>query len=697
MRTGLWPALLFLTLQGVCQPLGTLDPRLHVDAFGYLPAEPKIAVIASPQQGYNAPAPLSPAATYRVKRWYDNATVYSGSTVVWQGGTTHDQSGDKVWHFDFSTLTQPGQYYLFDSVNALRSNPFAVSDCALDAPLRAALRTLYYQRCGMGKALPFADSNWVDAGACHRGALQDLACRSIQNPTPASARDLHGGWHDAGDYNKYVNFTYGTLLDLLLAFEENPAAWGDDNGIPESGNGAPDLLDEVKYELDWLRRMQQSDGGVLCVVGVQNFASASPPSADQAQRFYGPATSSATLSAAAVFALAARQFAMLPAFSAYADTLTTAASNAWTWAESHTNSTFYNSGVVAAGEQEVDAYERGMRKLAAACFLFARTGNTTYRTYFNAHYTEAHLLQWAYAYPFETATQDALLFYGKIPAATASVKNAIQNTYAASLQNGNDDNLPAFLNGDDPYRAFLRSDNYTWGSNTTKSHQGNMFFTMNHYGLNAANATNYRNAALGFVHYFHGINPTGFCYLTNMGAFGGEASLPSVYHAWFGDGTMWDSRDVAPFKGPAPGLIAGGANPTYQPDPACACTISPPQNQPVQKAFKAWNTSWPENSWELTEPGIYTQAAYIRLMGNALQLRQEPMQCNTNPTITIQGTDTVCADGSYTYWVIAVPGSTYVWTVSGGQILSGQGTASINVKWDNGPTAGTIGLEQTFP
>ena len=613
----------------LAQTTAVPDARLHIDPFGYLPGEPKIAVIASPQTGYNAPNPLTPTPVYRVKRASDNLTVYSGPITAWKNGAVHDQSGDKVWHFDFTTLTEPGEYYLFDSLNNLRSWTFSIADCAFDAPLKAAQRALFYQRCGMPKAPPFAEANWTDPLVCHRGNLQDNACRNIQNPVAASARDLHGGWHDAGDYNKYVTFTYGTLIDLLLAFEENPDAWTDDNDIPESGNGRPDLLDEVKYELDWLRRMQGADGSVLSVVGVQNFAAASPPGADAAQRFYGPPTTAATLSVAAVFALAAREFGQFPAWASYADSLEASAIAAWIWADAHPNETFYNSGVIAAGENEVDDYDRSMRKLAAASFLFVQTSQTSYRTYFDAHYQDAHLMQWGYAYPFEPATQDALLFYKKHPAATAAVKMAIQSAFTASMRENNADNLPSFLNEEDPYQAYLRTDNYTWGSNTTKSHQGNMFFAMNQYGLDASNAVPYRNAALGFVHYLHGVNPTGYCYLTNMGAYGGEASIPSVYHGWFGDATPWDDVATAPFKGPAPGLIAGGPNPNYHPDPSCNCLISPPENQPAQKSFKAWNTSWPENSWELTEPGIYTQAAYLRLLGNALLLRNNPPACES--------------------------------------------------------------------
>ncbi len=88
-------------------------------------------------------------------------------------------------------------------------------------------------------------------------------------------KDLHGGWFDAGDYNKYTSWTARAVIVLLRAYEENQNAFGDDSGIAESGNGIPDILDEVKWALDWLERMQNVDGSLLCVQGLDH---ASPPS-----------------------------------------------------------------------------------------------------------------------------------------------------------------------------------------------------------------------------------------------------------------------------------------------------------------------------------------------------------------------------------------------------------------------------------
>jgi endoglucanase len=619
---------LAISISAAAMPPPVVDNHIKVDQFGYRTTDKKIAVISNPQVGYNATDTFSPGGNYQIRRWSDDAFVYAGIISPWNGGITHAQSGDKVWWFDFSSVTTPGSYYVFDVNNNVGSYEFEISDCVYKDVMKQALRAFFYQRCGCAKASPFAQTGWTDA-ACHAGALQDTDCRLYNNTAASTSKNLSGGWHDAGDYNKYVNFTFEPVLDLLFAYAESPGVWTDDYNIPESGNGIPDILDEVKYELDWLLRMQQTDGSVLSVVGVQNFASASPPSADNAQRLYGPATTSASFTAAALFAFGAIQFNSIGQ-SVYGNTLMNAAQNAYAWANANPNVTFYNSGIIAAGEQEVGTYDVLVREIAASVFLFELTGNSSYQSFIDINYSQMHLIQWGYAYPFEAAQQNILLYYAAMNNATASVANDIKNSYTNSLQNGNPDNLQAYLNQTDAYRAFLADNNYTWGSNTTKARQGIMFTNMVQYNLDAANNANYTAAALGFVNYFHGVNPTAFAYLSNMGSYGAENSINEFYHSWFADGSaLWDRVGVSTY-GPAPGFVPGGPNPSYAVDGCCpsGCAssnalcnpalVTPPLNQPIQKSYRDWNTGWPQDSWTVTEIGIYTQAAYVRLLSHFL-------------------------------------------------------------------------------
>lgn len=592
---------------------------IKIDQFGYKPNDEKVAVIANPITGYNNTVAFAPGATYQVRDWTTNAVVFTGSITPWNGGATQAQSGDKVWHFTFTTFTTTGSYYIFDVTNNVGSYRFEINNCVYNDVLKASLRMFYYNRCGMTKAFPYADTGFVD-GVCHKGTQQDLDCRLYNNTNISTSKDLSGGWHDAGDYNKYVNFAYPALIDLLIAYEKYPTVWTDNYNIPESGNGIPDILDEVKYELDWLIKMQGTDSSLISVIGG---GSASPNSADAAFRRYGPPTTAASLTGANVFALGAIQFAAIGQ-ATYAANLQARAIKAYAWASDHPNIVFYNAGIIAAGEQEPGSYETTMHKLTASVYLYALTGNTSYRTYFDANYTNAQLLMWSYAYPFQGPEQDGLLYYTKIPGATSGVRTAILNAYSNSMQTNNADNLPAYTNKTDAYRAWVANNNYTWNSNQTKSRQANMFLAMNDYTLNAPNATNYHNAASGFVHYMHGVNPITKVYLSNMKKYGAENSVNQFYHSWFYNGSaLWDEVGVSTY-GPAPGYIPGGPNPSYAKDaccagscstqPGCALNVTPPMGQPIQKSYKDFNDSWPVNSWEITEAGIYTNAAYVRML-----------------------------------------------------------------------------------
>jgi len=599
---------------------------IKIDQFGYKPGDEKVAVIANPITGYNNAVPFTPGTVYQVRDWTSNAVVFTGTPTAWNTGSTQTQSGDKVWHFTFTTYTVPGSYYIFDVTNNVGSYRFEINNCVYNDVLKSSLRMFYYQRCGMSKSFPYADTGYVD-GACHLGTQQDLDCRLYSNTSITTSKDLSGGWHDAGDYNKYVNFTYGTLTDLLLAYEKYPAVWTDNNNIPESGNGIPDILDEVKYELDWLMKMQGpaiTDSSLLSVMGVvPGNPSFSPNSADNIVRRYGPPTTAASLTGANIFALAAIQFSAIGQ-TTYAANLQARAIKAYAWANNHPNITFYNAGILAAGEQQTGTYETDMRKLTASVYLYALTGNTSYRAYFDANVANLHLLLWSYAYPFEGPEQDAALYYTKIPGATTGIRTQILNAYSNSMQTNNADNLPAYTNKTDAYRAWLNNGNYTWNSNQTKSRQGNMFLAMNDYTLNAPNATNYHNAASGFVHYMHGVNPNTKVYLSNMKKLGAENYVKQFYHSWFRDGNaLWDENGVSTY-GPAPGYIPGGPNPSYAKDPCCsgscstqpgcALNVTPPMGQPIQKSYKDFNNDWPVNSWEITEAGIYTNAAYVRMV-----------------------------------------------------------------------------------
>jgi hypothetical protein len=612
MRTALYALLLF-PLAALAGP-STISPHIHIDQFGYRPDAQKVCVIADPQAGFNAAESFSPGPTYHLRRWNDDASVFNAAITAWNGGATHAQSGDKVWWFDFSSFSTPGEYYIYDPVNDVGSNRFYIGEDVYNTALKMAIHMFYYQRCGVAKTAAHA-GDWNDA-ACHAHALQDLNCRSVSQPNNAATeKDLSGGWHDAGDFNKYVNFTWSPVHDLLFAYQENPLVFDDNTNLPESGNGIPDLLDELKFELDWLLKMQLADGSVLMKVAVPCFEAASPASADLAQRMYGPAQISATIAVASMFAHAAIVYGDLgnAAMNTYAANLLAKAELAWDWLEAHPGTSNYNNAGFCSANPEWSADEQNEGRTGAAAMLFAATGDTNYRSYFDANYSSIRPYSWTYWYAFQPTIQDIMLFYASLPNASTAVANNIKNNCVNSVNSNNPDLLTAWLSNTDAYRAYLKNNDYVWGSNRWKANMANIFNNMLVYGLSPTNAAHYANAGESYVHFLHGVNPINKTMLTNMGDFGAENSCDEMYHAWFGDGTDYDNAQTSLY-GPPPGYVTGGFNPNFNPDPACGCTISPPQGQPHQKAYKDWNTSWPENSWELTEPAIYSQAAYIKLL-----------------------------------------------------------------------------------
>jgi len=599
----------------------TLGRAIVVDQFGYLPAYEKVAVVRDPQTGFDAADAFAPGTVYEVVNASTNAVVHSGSLNAWKDGATDTSSGDKAWHFDFSIVTAPGEYFIRDAQREVKSASFKIGADVYLPVLRAAVRTFFYQRAGHVKLAQHAGAAWAD-GASHIGPGQDKNARLFSAPNDVTTeRDLSGAWYDAGDYNKYTSWTAGYIVDLLHAYIENPGLWTDDFNIPESGNGVPDLLDEVKWGMDFLCRMQEANGSVLSIVGL---AGASPPSAATGASYYGPATTNATSASAAAYALGAKVFGTLPAFASYAADLRSRAERAWTWAEANPNVLFrnndagYNSQGLGAGQQETTDYGRFSSRMAAAIYLFDLTGKAAYGSVIDVNYGKTHLIEWGWISPYEPGLNQALLYYASLASANAATAGALKTTFAYGLSAGH---LWGAVNGKtDPYKAYIPD--YVWGSNAIKLHVGNVFALAALYGIGTHTAAQSMAAASHYIHYLHGVNPLGKVYLSNMGGLGAEESVDQFYHTWFANGSVrWDSVKTSTY-GPAPGFLVGGPNSSYNWESRCpgihsACGAqapSPPTGQPAQKSYKDFNDSWPLNSWSVTENSNGYQTAYIRLL-----------------------------------------------------------------------------------
>jgi len=623
---------------------------IKVDQFGYLPGAAKVAVISNPQIGFNGGQSFTAGNTYQVRNWQSGSVVFTGSPQLWSSGATHDQSGDKGWWFDFSAVTAPGSYYVYDVSNNVRSYQFSIDENVYNQVLTVAMRMFFYNRCNFAKQTPYAEPGFTD-GVAFSNNLQDGNCRYIHDQNnPATEKDLTGGWFDAGDFNKYVTFADGAMHDLLSAYEENLQAFDDNLNIPESGNGIPDILDEIKWELDWLLKMNNTDGSTHIKMGSRNYNEniLIPPSINTDPRFYDPTCSSASISVAGVFAHAALVMQQIPALSSYAQTLRNRAVTTWNYVlpqlNNNTLDTACDLGEIVSGDADWDVTTQRSAAIRAAIYLFALTGSSAYNQYIiNNIYNDAPNQTVNYYWDvYEQPLNDAILLYAQLAGADQSIANIITTALQGTVSNTGYGYYG--FNSTDLYRAFMPTSAYHWGSNIPKAGYGILNKMAVNSNVYPTGNSSFNLKAAEQLHYFHGVNPLNLVYLSNMGNYGAEKSCNEIYHNWFADGTDWDNAQTSLY-GPAPGYVPGGANKDFS-----LTNIVPPANQPPQKSYLDYNDGWPDNSWEITEPAIYYQARYIRLLANYTGIQPVcPLTLSVNGTVSntlYQAGTTLTSDAS---------------------------------------------------
>jgi endoglucanase len=603
-----------------------LQKYIVVDQFGYRPELKKVAVLADPELGWNAGDSYVPGAELEVRRWSDGSVIFRGSPQPWNGGALDESAGDRGAWFDFTQVTEPGLHYVFDIKNGVRSHPFEIGKDVYRRVLKTAFKMFYFNRANVEKKPPYScvGKRCWSLGADYLGPGQDREARSVTDrENPKTARDMSGGWWDAGDTNKYVTFANDAFHQLLTAYEERPKTFADDFGIPESGNGVPDLIDELLVEIEWLKKMQPADlkGGVIIKMGNVEYGDPVPDQSKFGRFYYPTPCSSATIALSGQVAHAALVLRAFPRYGALATELGKRARESWDHYHANPKSDACDDGTIKSGDADRSLPEQEQLAVTAAVYLFALTGEARYDEHVRKHHVLTRPFvdeRWSV---YDQSQGDALLYYAALPKADATTKLAIASRKKAQSESAD---FYRFRPELDLYRAYLRTDSYHWGSNNARAGFGNTNYDVIQHGLAAAaDRPSFEERAAGILHSFHGVNPMQLVYLTNMYADGGDACADEAYHTWFRDkDPKWDNARRSEL-GPAPGYVTGGPNKNYcegqKPPAEHACTRSPVLKQPPEKAYIDSNTSYePSNpydkTWEMTEPAIYYQASYLRLL-----------------------------------------------------------------------------------
>ncbi len=501
----------------------TAVTAIKVDQVGYLPNAPKIAMVV--QQG---------AKTFVVRRAHDDSIALHGKL---QAPVFDADSGDNVQAADFSKLRETGKFYL-DVPGVGRSWDFSIGPDVFERAYYLAMRSYYGQRCGTAVDLGPEFPGYKHA-ACHLDGAYH-ASSGKEGPHVSTH-----GWHDAGDYGRYVVNSGISTGTLLWAWE----LYGDrlkNNSLhlPESGNGVPDILNEIRWNLDWMLTMQDSDGGVWHKQTSTHFCPFIMPEVDKLVSYVigtGAApfkSSCATADFAAVMAIAARAYK--PFDSAYAARCLRAAESAWKWVDAHPDVLFQNPPGVSTG-----AYGDSNcadERLWAAAELLRSTGHELYSRYFLAHYREyldsigansppswsmvAPLALWSYVLGNGTDRE-------AVNAIRQRSRDAADQITERTAHHG--------------YRISLTTHDYIWGSNGVAANYSMQLLIANHFHSNPK----YVEAALDNLHYVLGRNTFSLSWVTQVG----EHALLHPHHR----PSAADGLDL-----PWPGLLAGGPNPGRQ-------------------------------------------------------------------------------------------------------------------------------------
>lgn len=508
--------------KGQAQTVNPDNPsKVLINQVGYSPTHPKLAFLLN----YNS-STTNPVQLINVR---NNRPVFETELSAPIQDTA---SQDSIQRIDFTPFNRPGRYYL--KIGEIQSYPFEIGQAIYQDAFNKMLRSYYLQRCGVA----IRDSiNGIGHSPCH-----------LNDGTFAHTDDMHragemkraqGGWHDAGDFGKYVGPTAVTVGRLLSLYEQYPSLFSDRQlMIPESGNGRPDLLDEMKVGLDWMLTMQRRDGAVYRKLSGKEWPPMILPNEDTQPRYIYGISTPETAKFAAALAMAAR------VYSAYdvllAKNYLKAAQKAWEflqnepsmrvdWVEGDDS----GSGKYLAGEWDTEASLKTDKddRFWAAAELLITTGEASF-----AEYLEQELPDLSYT-----------LFEWKDPSALGMADYLLQPRQQGS-ENLNAQMKQKLLERADRlldtvnrsgYRLAL--DKFIWASNKMVAEEGITLF----YAYKLTGNQAYFQAAVDQLDYLLGRNHFNLSFVTAVGS----NSVRNVHH-----------RVAVAKKTVIPGLMVGGAN-----------------------------------------------------------------------------------------------------------------------------------------
>jgi len=516
-----------------------------------------------------------------------------------------EASQDLVWQADFSALDQPGRYTL--QVGSAKSDSFSIGRGVYASALAAGLKFFYFQRCRTELALPYAEwegKAYTRSAPCHMH--EDVGWDYTSYPKKQQKWTLLAGWHDAGNFDMYIPSTGPTAQSLLIAYEAQPALFGDASNIPESHNQIPDILDEVRWGLRWVLSMQEADSGAFRAHEAVYDWSGPDPVKERKPRWVSGVGSASTAKATAVLAQAARVFRAFDA--PFAAQCEKAARAGFAFLEQHPERIFVDGkGSEQPLWDDSAQYPEVGARFTAAVEMYRSfrlpAALTCLRRFLPDPETQpAKFVEGGWPnlsrFAFMSLINDAR--------APADLRAEAKARLLAAV-----DTLRAQIEADG-YRCSTTPKGYYWG------HNSNLLERAHDMAFAARldpSRTWLKEAARDQWHWILGRNPNGYSMVTRVGK---------------GPDRMY-SMEWGHANPPPPGFVVGGpnsANMGYLAPGAPAKALlwdNPQQLGSGLPAHSLWHAEqsdlWeghfvPQNSWEggwyaVTEPDIYYNATYV--------------------------------------------------------------------------------------
>ena len=387
----------------------------------------------------------------------------------------------------------------------------------------ALIKGLYFQRCGCELEEKYAGK--FKHPACHTAPALEWDNNNI-------TKTVIGGWHDAGDYGKYVGPGAVTVAHMLYAYLLCGEGCIDVLNIPESGNGVPDILNEARYELEWLLKMQREDGAFYHKLTKSHFAPFIMPQDDKDTEYLMPVSHTATGAACACLALASRVYKEFD--EAFSNKMLETALKAYDWLDENPEFIpFVNPEGVRTGMY-------GDKNVTdelfwASCELYAATGKAEYLARAESLYSDDMNL---YSYGWADVTGLAVIcILFEIRSAAGDFYSKIKGRFIEMCHK------IAELSDASGYGTALPADRYIWGS--ILPIMGNAMSLIMYELLTGDESL--RPAALLQWDYALGLNALDICFVTGFG----ERRVMNIHHRPSGSDSIEE---------PVPGLISGGPN-----------------------------------------------------------------------------------------------------------------------------------------